>query len=296
MTAQEVAQDTVLAALLRRDRAIILAALLAIALLAWAWLFWFASSMTMAMPDAGMNMPNMPGMDMSGMNMSKMNMGNMNMPGMAMAPGFTAWTFTHALVIFAMWSIMMIGMMTPSVAPMVLLYACTARAAQAQGKPFAAASWFAAGYLAAWLAFALAATAGQWTLEWTALLTPMMKSASRIFGGILLIAAGIYQWTPLKHACLNHCRAPLHFIQKHGGFRPGRVAALKLGMLHGAYCVGCCWALMALLFVGGVMNLFWIAALMVLVLLEKVAPWGRAIARLAGALGAAAGLWMLIGF
>ena len=281
------AEDAALTALLRRDRAIILASLLAIALLAWAWLIWFAASMKLEMSNAGMNM--------SGMNMPATNMPDMNMSGMAMAPGFTAWTASHALVIFAMWAIMMVGMMTPSVAPVVLLYAGTARAAQSQGKPFAAASWFAAGYLAAWLAFALLATAGQWGLEWAALLTPVMKSANRIFGGMLLLAAGVYQWTPLKHTCLNHCRAPLHFIQMHGGFRPGRAAALKLGMLHGAYCVGCCWALMALLFVGGVMNLFWIAALMVLVLLEKIAPWGQIVARMAGTLAAMGGVWMMAG-
>jgi len=267
--------DATLSALLRRDRAIILASLLGIALLAWAYLFWFSSTMKMGMPDA-----------------------EMNMPGMAdqMSPGFTAWPFSHALVMFAMWAIMMVGMMTPSVAPVVLLYARTALGAKATGKPFAAASWFAAGYLAIWLLFALVATTGQWALEWATLLTPMMKSASRIFGGWLLIAAGIYQWTPCKNNCLNHCRAPLTFIQRHGGFKPGKAASLKLGALHGAYCVGCCWALMALLFVGGVMNLLWIAALMVLVLLEKIAPWGLIAARVAGLVAVTSGALMLMGF
>jgi predicted metal-binding membrane protein len=267
--------DTALAALLRRDRVVILTSLFVIAFLAWACLFWFASAMKMDMPGPAMGMP-----------------------GMAedMSPAFSTWTFPHAVVIFAMWAIMMIGMMTPSVAPVVLLYTRTALGAQAQGKVFAAASWFAAGYLAAWIVFALAATAGQWTLDWLALLTPMMKSASRIFGGLLLIAAGVYQWTPLKQSCLNHCRAPLHFIVRHGGFRPGEAASLRLGMLHGAYCVGCCWALMLLLFVGGVMNLFWIAALMILVLLEKIAPWGRVAARVAGLLAAGGGALMMAGY
>ncbi|HEY1876645.1 MAG TPA: DUF2182 domain-containing protein [Rhizomicrobium sp.] len=267
--------DTALTALLRRDRVIILTSLFAIAFLAWTCLFWFASIMQMEMPAPAMNMPGM---------------------AMEMSPAFTAWTFSHALVIFTMWAVMMIGMMTPSVAPVVLLYSRTALAAQAQGKVFAAAFWFAAGYLLAWLVFALAATAGQWALDWAALLTPMMISASRIFGGLLLIAAGVYQWTPLKHACLEHCRAPLHFIIGHGGFRPGKAASLRLGMLHGAYCVGCCWALMLLLFVGGVMNLLWIAALMILVLLEKVAPWGRVVARVAGLLAAGGGALLMAGY
>lgn len=281
MRSQCGAEEAVLTAFLRRDRAIILTSLIAIALLAWAWLIWFASAMKTRMPDTGMNM--------SGMNMG-------SMPGMAMAPAFTPWTLTHAMIMFAMWGIMMVGMMTPSVAPVLLLYARTARSARAQGKPFAAASWFAAGYLATWLGFALLATATQWAMEWAALLSPMMKSTDRTFGGYLLLIIGIYQWTPFKHACLSHCRAPLHFIQKHGGFRPQRLAALELGMLHGAYCVGCCWALMALLFLGGVMNLFWIAGLMVLVLLEKISPWGQTVARAAGLLAAAAGLAMLAGF
>ena len=268
------AAEVTLVALLKRDRVIIIASLSGIALLAWVYLFWFASTMTMPMPDTAMSMP-----------------------GMAeMAPAFTAWTFSHALVIFAMWSIMMIGMMTPSVTPVVLLYARTALGAGASDRPFAAASWFAAGYLGAWLAFAILATTGQWALEWAALLTPMMKSASRIFGGLVLVAAGAYQWTPFKSNCLNQCRAPLRFIQAHGGFRPGKIAALKLGLLHGAYCVGCCWALMTLLFAGGVMNLIWIAALMFLVLLEKIAPWGRTVARVAGALAVAAGAVMLMGY
>jgi predicted metal-binding membrane protein len=268
------AAEVALTALLRRDRAIILASLLGIALLAWAYLFWFAAAMRMEMPATAMNMAGM---------------------AQEMAPAFTAWSVSHALVMFAMWAIMMVGMMTPSVTPVILLYARTALGAQAKGKPFAAASWFAAGYLAAWLAFALAATAGQWALEWAALLTPMMKSANRIFGGLLLLAAGAYQWTPIKHSCLNHCRAPLQFIQAHGGFRPGHAASLKLGFLHGAYCVGCCWALMTLLFAGGVMNLLWIAALMVLVLLEKITPWGLTVARAAGLLAAVGGAWMMMG-
>jgi CheY-like chemotaxis protein len=128
------------------------------------------------------------------------------------------------------------------------------------------------------------ATSAQWMLERAALLTPMMASTSNLLGGIVLIAAGLYQWTPLKEACLFNCQTPLTFITRHGGFRGDPSGAVTLGLRHGLYCVGCCWALMVLLFVGGVMNLFWIAALGVLALLEKVMPYGQIIARLAGGL------------
>jgi predicted metal-binding membrane protein len=110
----------------------------------------------------------------------------------------------------------------------------------------------------------------------------------------VLLAAGLYQWTPLKEACLFNCQAPLTFITRHGGFRGDPSGALTLGLRHGLYCVGCCWALMVLLLVGGVMNLFWIAALGILVLLEKVMPYGQILARFAGSFFVLAGAWMLI--
>ena len=127
-----------------------------------------------------------------------------------------------------------------------------------------------------------------------ATLTQMMESASNIFGGIVLIAAGLYQWTPLKDACLSYCQAPLTYIMRHGGFRREATGALALGFRHGLYCIGCCWAVMVLLFVGGLMNLLWIAALAVLVLLEKVVPFGRLVARLAGIAFIASGAWLLL--
>jgi predicted metal-binding membrane protein len=163
-----------------------------------------------------------------------------------------------------------------------------------QGKPFAGSAWFAGGYLLAWTAFSLVATSAQWALERAALLTPMMESASNRLGAAVLILAGIYQWAPLKDACLSHCRSPLLFIQRHGGFRREPFGALALGFRHGIYCIGCCWALMALLFVGGVMNLFWIATLAILVLFEKVVPFGRVVARAAGLAFIAGGVWLLL--
>ncbi len=264
-----------LEAVLRRDRAIIIAALSVLTVLAWADLVWLANDMAMG------------GMDMTGFRMIPAGQG-------LMMPASEPWKPIEFGYMFAMWVVMMIGMMTPSVAPMILIYARVGRQARMDGKPFAATAWFAGGYLLAWTTFSLAATSAQWALERATLLTPMMVSASNILGGVVLIVAGLYQWTPLKEACLFHCQAPLTFILGHGGFRSDPTGALTLGLRHGLYCIGCCWALMALLFVGGVMNLFWIAALALLVLLEKVIPSGRIIARLAGVAFMAAGGWMLI--
>jgi predicted metal-binding membrane protein len=169
------------------------------------------------------------------------------------------------------------------------------RQASAQGKPFAATGWFATGYLLTWVGFALVATAAQWALDRTALLDPKMASADQVFGGIVLIAAGIYQWTPLKDICLAHCQSPLLFIQRQGGFHRDPLGSLLLGLRHGAYCVGCCWVLMALLFVGGVMYVLWIATISAFVLVEKIMPLGRLISRIAGAGFVVAGTWLVVG-
>src|SRR5208282_2367329 len=144
------------------------------------------------------------------------------------------------------------------------------------------AGWFAAGYLLAWTSFAALATTAQYGLERVALLTPMMASANKWFGAAILFAAGAYQFAPLKDSCLASCRAPLSFVLRHGGFRADAVGSLSLGFRHGLYCIGCCWALMALLFVGGVMNILWIAGLMIFVLVEKIIPAGRYVSRAVG--------------
>ncbi|HMA49062.1 MAG TPA: DUF2182 domain-containing protein, partial [Magnetospirillaceae bacterium] len=247
---------------LRRDRLVIVAALIVITGLAWAYVAWLANDMSM-------------GVDMTGFRMIPSGMG-------LMVPASTPWQPIEFIFMFAMWVVMMIGMMTPSAAPMVLLYARVGRQAVMQGKPFANCNWFFGGYLMAWVAVSVVATVVQWALQRASLLTPMMDGASSIFGGVLLIAAGLYQWTSLKAACLRQCQAPLLFIQRHGGFRRDAVGSFGLGIRHGAYCVGCCWALMALLFVGGVMNLLWVAGLAIFVFLEKIIPAGRIIARVAG--------------
>jgi len=262
-----------LEAVLRRDRAIIIVALGVLTALAWCDLVWLADDMAMG------------GMDMTGYRMIP--------AGQAlMMPASSPWQPIEFAYVFAMWVVMMVGMMTPSAAPIILVYARVGRQA-AESRPFASTAWFAGGYLLAWIAVSLAATSAQWALERAVLLTPMMASASKIVGGILLILAGLYQWTSLKDVCLSQCQAPLGFILSRGGFQGAATSSLMLGFRHGAYCLGCCWALMVLLFALGVMNLFWITALAILVLLEKVMPSGRVIARIAGIALFAGGVWML---
>jgi predicted metal-binding membrane protein len=257
--------ETTVEAVLRRDRAVVAAALVAITLLAWAYVLRLASDMDMG------------GMDMTGFRMISTGL------GMAMVPAQAPWNVGDFVLMFVMWAVMMVGMMTPSAAQMILIHARVGRTAAAAGRPLAATGWFVAGYLMLWAGFALVATTAQGALERFALLDPAMASASNLLGGALLVIAGLYQWTPLKHACLSTCQSPLLFIQRHGGFRADAIGALQLGAKHGIYCVGCCWALMVLLFVGGVMNVLWIAALTVFALLEKLVRTGRLVSWTAGA-------------
>jgi predicted metal-binding membrane protein len=284
--------DTALETFLRRDRVIVAISLLALTGITWLYILWLAASMgaTAIMPASGDAMSGGIAMDMgtgSDMDMSPGAMASMT--DVAVRP-WSAATFAYA---FVMWAVMMIGMMTPSATPMILLYARVGRQAALDDKPFAATGFFAGGYLSAWILFAALATSGQWLLEEALLLTPMMASASRILSAVILISVGLYQWTPLKDACLRQCQAPFLFIQNHGGFRRDAGGACRLGLLHGLYCVGCCWALMALLFIGGVMNVLWIALIAIFVLAEKVVPGGRMLSRIAGTLIVMAGLWQL---
>ena len=277
--------DSRLEAVLRRDRTILLFSLGSLALLAWICVAWFGTAMhDPALAPAGSDPA--PG-GMAGMDHGP--------AARVMAPGLAPWSMADFLLMLAMWSAMMVGMMTPSAAPMILIYGRVARQAAERGRPLAPVGWFAAGYLLAWAGYALLATALQWLLEQAALLTPAMAAANGRFGGLLLIAAGLYQWSPLKYACLTQCQSPLFFIQRHGGFRADRSGSLALGLRHGAYCIGCCWALMLLLFVGGVMNLLWIAAIAALVLAEKALPFGRIVARVAGIALVAAGAALVAG-
>ena len=201
------------------------------------------------------------------------------------------WTLTEFWLLFLMWVVMMVAMMLPSATPLILLYATISRRRREAGQPFTATSLFGAGYLLIWVAFSGAATAAQWFLHQTAFLSPMMVSKSPLLGGLLFLTAGAFQWTPWKGRCLRHCRSPLSFVLSH--WRDGNAGALRMGIEHGTYCTGCCWAIMALLFVGGVMNLLWVAALTVFVVVEKLLPGGIWIMRVTGVLLAAYGLYVI---
>jgi len=240
-------------AVLRHDRAVVLGSLAGVVLLAWIYLVFAA--------DTGMKM---------------MDMGDGQM--MAMRP---EWTPGYGLVIFVMWAVMMVAMMLPGAAPVTLLVSSFAqKRAAAGGAAHGSTTLFVFGYLAVWLAFAAAATILQWALDKAGLLSGMMAVGNIVLVGGVLVAAGVYQWTPLKEACLRHCRSPLDFLLFH--WRDGARGAVSSGIGHGLYCLGCCWMLMALLFVGGVMNLVWIAGIALLVLLEKTMPWGRWVSRMTG--------------
>ena len=198
------------------------------------------------------------------------------------------WDLRYFALIFGMWVVMMIGMMLPSAAPALLLYARIVRSDVRLPAPLRRVYIFASGYLLAWCGFSLIATLLQWRLATASALTPMMQVHSVALGAAMLVIAGIYQMTPFKRRCLAQCRSPATFISTH--WRPGATGALRLGWRHGLYCLGCCWALMLLLFVGGVMNLAWIAAITLGVLLEKLAPFGAQGGKLSGFLLIVGGL------
>ena len=255
--------------LLRRDRRIVLGGLVALTLLSWAYMLT-GSGMGMSVRD------------MTVVSLFPHRMAEMPMAGMSMQPGM--WSLGYVIIVLTMWWVMMIAMMTPSAAPMILLDARATRHAQATGQlrqgvvPTAA---FAGGYLMVWLGFSLLAAALQWALERSGLVSAMTSaSTSAVVSAAILALAGLYQLSPLKHVCLRHCRAPAEFLSSH--WRPGAFGALRMGLEHGVFCVGCCWLLMALLLVGGIMNVVWIAALAILVLLEKVAPHGAWLSRATG--------------
>jgi predicted metal-binding membrane protein len=233
---------------LRRDRLIVVAGLLTVVVLSWAYI-------------------------LSGAGMS--------MDAMLATAHREPWTLGHAGLMLLMWSIMMAAMMLPSAAPVILLYETISSRRRAAGEHATGAGLFALGYVGIWALFSLAATGLQFGLEKATLLSPMMATTSVAVAGVLLVAAGVYQWTPLKQACLRRCRSPLEFIISE--WRAGPLGSLTMGVRHGMFCLGCCWLLMLLLFVGGIMNLAWIAGLALFVLFEKLAPAGHWISRAAGA-------------
>jgi predicted metal-binding membrane protein len=251
--------DAIIERAFRSDRTVMALSLAALTALAWLYLIWDASRMAA-----------MPGMASQAVTLS----------------------LTTGLMVFAMWAIMMVGMMVPSVAPTILLYANMVRRNREAGKSLPAAWIFTAGYLAAWAGFSLVVTLLQMVLSYFGLISPMMASTSAWLTGGLLVAAGVYQWLPLKDVCLEFCRSPMATLL--GRWRPGPSGAFMMGLENGFYCVGCCWALMLLLFAGGVMNLGLVALIAGFVIVEKLFPYGQYTARIAGLVLIAVGLWILV--
>ena len=200
------------------------------------------------------------------------------------------WDAPHMLLLWAMWAAMMAGMMLPSAAPIVLLYARAARQRSETRRAAGRISGLVAGYLSVWALFSVGATILQRVLAASQLLTPMMESSTRFAAAWLIVVAGLYQLTPLKQACLRSCRTPIAFLASR--WRNGLMGAMRMGAEHGTYCLGCCWALMLLLFAGGVMNLAVVVALTVWVAIERLAPFGEQSARISGALLLMAAGWM----
>jgi predicted metal-binding membrane protein len=263
-------------AVYRRDRAIVLAAIVGVTALAWLYMYdmathsplhgghpgilgavaWCVAQAHQALPDSG------------------------------------GWSAEQLLLAFLMWNVMMVGMMIPTASPMILTFAATHR--RQRQRPFVPTAFFVSGYVLVWAAYSVAATLGQWGLHSASLLTSVdTVRATPAIGGLLLLVAGAFQWSSLKYNCLTHCRSPLSFLLTE--WREGRRGALAMGLKHGAYCVGCCWAIMALMVVAGAMNLLWTAVLAGYMLLEKVIPRGQEVGRVVGVAFLVAGAWMLWG-
>ena len=243
-------------AVLRRDREVVLVALFVVIALAWGWVL-LGSGMGMT----AVQMTGMAGMD-----------------GWMMAPA--VWTYGYAALLFSMWWVMMVAMMLPSAAPMLLLFARVTRQHEPADGPLTPTAMFALGYLFVWGGFSLVAVTLQWAMEKARLMSPMLETTNAWLGAAILLAAGLWQLTRIKAMCLRHCRTPLSFLIGH--WRGGRWGAIRMGLEHGAYCLGCCWFLMALLFFGGIMNLYWIVGLASFVLLEKTLLLGHWLGRVAG--------------
>ncbi|MEC9289285.1 MAG: DUF2182 domain-containing protein [Chloroflexota bacterium] len=250
--------------IVKKDRVIVISGVVAVAAIAWGYMLYVSQSNS--------------DMDMS----MGMTVGNVR-----------SWSSVDFSLMFVMWAVMMVAMMVPSAAPMILLFATVNRRRREQSGPFVSTGVFLSGYLVVWVGFALVATLGNWGLHQASLLTSMMGgTSSGYLGGALLLTAGIFQWSQLKYVCLTHCRSPLSFLMSD--WKDGTGGAFKMGLQHGRYCLGCCWILMALLFVLGVMNLVWIAALAAFVLAEKAIPAGKPISKITGGFLVAWGSWAVV--
>jgi predicted metal-binding membrane protein len=250
--------------LLLRDRLTILVALAGVTGLSWLYLWRLASQMTVG----------------SGM------------AGMAMTAAPKPWEATDFALMFVMWWVMMVGMMLPSATPMLLTFATINRRRRARCDTFVPTAVFAAGYLASWGGFGLAATVIQWALGRAGLVSPMAQTTSPFLAAAFFVAAGLFQLTPLKHACLEKCRSPLDLVLN--SWRDGSRGAFVMGLSHGLYCIGCCWLLMVLMFAGGAMNLLWMAAITAVVFVEKLVPGGPWFARGSGIVMVAFGVYSIV--
>jgi predicted metal-binding membrane protein len=256
---------SLLEVVLRRERLVVVTGVFMVVAGSWVWLLLGAGTgMT------PIDMTRMAGMD-----------------GWLMKPA--QWSIGYALLMFSMWWVMMVAMMLPSAAPVLLLFARVSGRNRLDDAP--SAGLFAAGYLLVWGSFSALAVALQWALDTARLLSPMLETSTLWLGAGILIAAGLWQLSPMKSVCLRHCRTPLGFLIGH--WRPGNWGAFRMGLAHGAWCLGCCWALMTLLFFGGVMNLYWIVGLAIFVLLEKTTPLGQWLGRIAGIMLVAWGMLLL---
>lgn len=237
--------------ILKKDRFVVLMALVILCVLSWLYIIYLYNQMY-----------------------------PMNMDAFLFAMPMTSnWSWTDFVLLFLMWFVMMIAMMTPSVAPLVLIFTSISRKRQLQQNPFVSSGYLLSGYFLVWAAFSLFATVLQWLLQRVSLLNPEMITTSRILGGIIFILAGVFQFTPLKNTCLNTCRSPMGFIHQY--WKDGKSGALQMGIQNGIYCLGCCWILMILLFVSGIMNILWIAIISLFVLIEKLVS-ARVISAIAG--------------
>jgi len=249
----------IIEAVLKKDRTILIISITVIIALSWGYMFYLA--------------------------------GSMSSPEMVMVnPAPRIWNSTDLIFIFVMWAVMMIAMMLPSATPMLLMFSKVNRKDKQLRQPIFLTAIFLLGYLTVWTGFSLLATLFQWYLHNVSLLSSMMVSNNPVFGGVLLVSTGIFQFTSLKKACLNHCRSPLGFLLNE--WKDGKSGAFYMGFKHGIFCVGCCWLLMSLLFVTGVMNLLWVAIIAVYVLIEKIIPSGRFVSRATGLIIILYGIWL----
>ena len=245
---------------LKRERRLVLAAMVSLAVLAWAYTVYLGTQ-------------------------HQSTVGTMSMPTMMQ------WSTADVIFMFIMWAVMMFAMMLPSVTPTVMIFGRVREKREVAGQIFASTGAFVLGYLLVWVGFSLLATIANWSLHTGGLMSSMMGKIGPQAGGLFLVAAGVFQWTPLKNACLEHCQSPMSFLMQH--WREGVLGAASMGLHHGIYCLGCCWLLMLLLFVLGVMNLPWVAVLTIVVLAEKIMPRGEILSRGLGVLLIGWGVWLI---